>query len=410
MADAGPADPVQESALAQHGPYAEIAAQQPVLRVSLPRNDDGSIGLALGGGAPHCPCIYITAVRRGTVTTPLDETPPPPPRSPGEIECGDEIVSINGSAVAGKTMEEVQELLVGSEPIALAIRPLPEQIPSKDSVLLKANVTKSKFQRLFSDKLRLSKFVTDALGIYRVDLKGEAVAVFKKRIENFEKTRQMYQQLVKRTKKYLEELDGLVHVQGELGDFLGIVAGNEVDASLHTRLSAITSSHKSLQAALANMKQPAEFVCGQMQTFLDKAIPDAKLTQQAYEKARSKYLAHCVVIHEFSDRQDYASATSQTLKRMSTGNYIFRFALRETLRARAVHDRLKADLEIKLDLLDSKHARDICDQLSRLTAALAEYYERGHEAGMAAVQEMAQATDVSAEQCRAIGLDPSTTT
>ena len=181
-------------------------------------------------------------------------------------------------------------------------------------------------------------------------------------------------------------------------------------------IPASLPSRRSLQAALANMKQPAEFVCGQMQTFLDKAIPDAKLTQQAYEKARSKYLvrrprrrlcarpvrprqapapaadamtrrqrsppaqAHCVVIHEFSDRQDYASATSQTLKRMSTGNYIFRcagwwpvmlcprlapspltpsgchsFALRETLRARAVHDRLKADLEIKLDLLDSKH-------------------------------------------------------
>lgn len=28
--------------------------------------------------------------------------------------------------------------------------------------------------------------------------------------------------------------------------------------------------------------------------------------------------------------------------------------------------------------------RDICDQLSRLTAALAELYERGHEAGIAA--------------------------
>lgn len=38
------------------------------------------------------------------------------------------------------------------------------------------------------------------------------------------------------------------------------------------------------------MKQPADFVCDQMQTFLDKAIPDAKLTQQAYEKARKKYL------------------------------------------------------------------------------------------------------------------------
>jgi hypothetical protein len=38
------------------------------------------------------------------------------------------------------------------------------------------------------------------------------------------------------------------------------------------------------------MKQPADFVCDQMQTFLDKAIPDAKLTQQAYEKARKIYL------------------------------------------------------------------------------------------------------------------------
>jgi len=31
----------------------------------------------------------------------------------------------------------------------------------------------------------------------------------------------------------------------ELGDFLGTVAGNEIDASLHARLSAIYASHRS---------------------------------------------------------------------------------------------------------------------------------------------------------------------
>jgi hypothetical protein len=44
-------------------------------------------------------------------------------------------------------------LLHSSQPLSLAIRPLPEQILPKDSVLLKANVTKSKFQRLFSEKV-----------------------------------------------------------------------------------------------------------------------------------------------------------------------------------------------------------------------------------------------------------------
>lgn len=35
--------------------------------------------------------------------------------------------------------------------------------------------------------------VSDALGFYRVDLKDEAVAVFKDRIEHLDKTRSMYQ-------------------------------------------------------------------------------------------------------------------------------------------------------------------------------------------------------------------------
>ena len=116
--------------------------------------------------------------------------------------------------------------------------------------------------------------MTDALGIYRVDLKGEAVAVFKKRIENFEKTRQMYQrrfcrpsaarglgitpenapaaasscayprpppaELVKRTKKYLEELDGLVHVQGGEPSGGAVRAGPSASLRRHRPCSSVT--------------------------------------------------------------------------------------------------------------------------------------------------------------------------
>lgn len=51
-----------------------------------------------------------------------------------------------------------------------------------------------------------------------------------------------------------------------------------------------------MKTAMANLEQPAEQVCDQMQTFLDKAIPDARMTQQAYEKARSNYLVRCAQV------------------------------------------------------------------------------------------------------------------
>lgn len=99
----------------------------------------------------------------------------------------------------------------------------------------------------------------------------------------------------------------------ELGAYLGTLAGNEVEVSLHARLSAVASSHKyiykadlwvyamlqallnpcdfrTINAATMTMVTNAAKVCEQMQTFLDKAIPDAKYTQNQYERARADYL------------------------------------------------------------------------------------------------------------------------
>ena len=84
-----------------HSRFFALAAPRSACSVEPQVDAQAHISPPPSARVAHCPCIYITAVRRGTVTTPLDETPPPPPRSPGEIECGDEIVSINGSAVAG---------------------------------------------------------------------------------------------------------------------------------------------------------------------------------------------------------------------------------------------------------------------------------------------------------------------
>lgn len=161
---------------------------------------------------------------------------------------------------------------------------------------------------------------------------------------------------------------------------------------------------------MTNLVQQITTVCDQMQTFLDKAIPDAKQTQQQYERANTDYLAHCALLHEMADKQAQADSSGQVSKRVAGGNYLFRYALREALRRRAVHDQLRADVATKIHMLDTKHSTlekrakfessmrlfiflclalsdaDICDQLSRLTASLGEYYERGRESCESAIQ------------------------
>ena len=72
--------------------------------VTLKKNHENLIGISIGGGAPFCPCLYIVQL--------YDKTPA---FTDASLQCGDEIVAINGTNVKGLSKTELAKLIQGAE-------------------------------------------------------------------------------------------------------------------------------------------------------------------------------------------------------------------------------------------------------------------------------------------------------
>lgn len=68
--------------------------------ITVEKDDEGHIGIAIGGGAPLCPCLYVVQV--------FDESPV---AKDGRIQAGDELVSVNGLSVKGLEKQRVAKLI-----------------------------------------------------------------------------------------------------------------------------------------------------------------------------------------------------------------------------------------------------------------------------------------------------------
>lgn len=72
--------------------------------VVIKKNASNLIGISIGGGSPYCPCLYIVQI--------FDNTPA---ALEGTLQSGDELCSVNGTSVKGKTKEEVATMIQTSE-------------------------------------------------------------------------------------------------------------------------------------------------------------------------------------------------------------------------------------------------------------------------------------------------------
>lgn len=72
--------------------------------VVIEKDSSNLIGISIGGGAPFCPCLYIIQV--------FDNTPA---AHDGTLEAGDELLSVNGECLKGKTKVEVAKMIQSSD-------------------------------------------------------------------------------------------------------------------------------------------------------------------------------------------------------------------------------------------------------------------------------------------------------
>jgi PRKCA-binding protein len=114
-------------------------------------------------------------------------------------------------------------------------------------------------------------------------------------------------------------------------------------------------------------------------TYLYKAIPDTKLTIKKYADAKFEYLSYCLKVKEMDDEEHGYASLQEPLYRLETGNYEYRLVLRCRQEARSQFAKLRADVLVKLELLDNKHVQDVTLQLKRLLTGLADFNKISNE-------------------------------
>lgn len=112
---------------------------------------------------------------------------------------------------------------------------------------------------------------------------------------------------------------------------------------------------------------------GNFGTYLNKAIPDTKLTVRKYADAKFAYLSYCLKVKEMDDEEQSFHSIQESLYRVETGNYEYRLILRCRQEARTKFAKLRNDVLEKIELLEAKHAQNLADNLKKFLEGISKY-------------------------------------
>ncbi|KTG05696.1 hypothetical protein cypCar_00046711 [Cyprinus carpio] len=277
--------------------------------VTLKKDSQNLIGISIGGGAQFCPCLYIVQVFDNTAAA-LD----------GTLAAGDEITGVNGKPVKGKTKVEVAKMIqaVQGDPVVIQYNKLqadPKQGKSLDIVLKKVK------HRLVEN---MSSGTADALGLSRAILCNDGLV---KRLEELEKTAELYKGLMEHTKRLLRAFYELSQTHRAFGDVFSVIGVREPQAAASEAFVKFAEAHRN------------------MEKFGIQLLKTIK------------------------------PALGEPLYRVSTGNYEYRLILRCRQEARKRFAKMRKDVLEKIELLDQKHVQDIVFQLQRFVSGMSRYYD-----------------------------------
>ncbi|XP_028311925.1 PRKCA-binding protein [Gouania willdenowi] len=324
--------------------------------VSLKKDANNLIGISIGGGAQYCPCLYIVQV--------FDNTPA---SLEGTLAAGDEITGVNGKQVKGKTKVEVAKMIQAVQGEAVIhynkLQADPKQGKSLDIVLKKVK------HRLVEN---MSSGTADALGLSRAILCNDGLV---KRLEELEKTAELYKGLMEHTKRLLRAFFELSQTHRAFGDVFSVIGVREPQAAASEAFVKFADAHRNIEKYGIQLLKTIRPMLHDLNTYLHKAIPDTKLTIRKYLDVKFEYLSYCLKVKEMDDEEYSCIAMGEPLYRVSTGNYEYRLVLRCRQEARARFAKMRKDVLEKIELLDQKHVQDIVFQLQRFVSGMSHYYD-----------------------------------
>ncbi|XP_018798350.1 PREDICTED: PRKCA-binding protein isoform X1 [Bactrocera latifrons] len=324
-----------------------------VSSVVITKDQSNLIGISIGGGAPLCPCLYIVQVFDGT-----------PAAREGSLQSGDELLAVNSVSVKGKTKVEVAKMIqAATTTVTIHYNKLhadPEQGKSLDIILKKLK------HRIVDN---MSSNTADTLGLSRAILCNDSLV---KRLEELEGTELMYKGLVEHARRMLKAYYDLLQTYKAFGDCFTHISAHEPQQRASEAFRMFGEFHRNLEKDGLNIIKQIKPVLSDLGTYLNKAIPDTKLTVRRYADAKFTYLSYCLKVKEMDDEEHSFAALQDPLYRVETGNYEYRLILRCRQDARNKFAKLRTDVLEKMELLECKHAMDLNKQLRSLLDSLAQ--------------------------------------
>ncbi|KAA0192917.1 hypothetical protein HAZT_HAZT012273, partial [Hyalella azteca] len=242
------------------------------------------------------------------------------------------------------------------------LHPDPKQGKSLDIVLKKVK------HRLVES---MSSSTADAFGLSRAILCNDALV---KKLEDLDKAEEMYRALIDHAKLVFKAFFDLIQVFKNFGDIFCRIGVREIQQSANEAFNQFGEAHRMMEKYGIQMLKRLKPILGDLGTYLHKAIPDTRLTIKRYADIKFEYLSYCLKVKEMDDEEIQFAQLQEPLYRVETGNYEYRLILRCRQEARSGFARLRSDVLVKLELLDSKHVQHLTTQLTRLVSLLASYH------------------------------------
>jgi len=327
--------------------------------ITLKKDSQNLIGISIGGGAPLCPCLYVVQI--------FDNTPA---AKDATLASGDEIVGVNGNSVKGRTKVEVARMIQGvKSEVTINYNKLhaeQEQGKTLDIVLKKVK------HRVVET---MSSGTADALGLSRAILCNDGLV---KKLNELEKVADMYNGMMEHAKALLKAFFDLSQSHKAFGEVFSAIGVREPQKNASEAFTHFGEAHRDIERFAISMLKTVKPMISDLNTYLNKAVPDTRLTIKKYLDAKFEYLSYCLKVKEMDDEEYSYAALQEPLYRVETGNYEYRLVLRCRQDARTRFAKMRSDVLVKMELLDQKHVQDIVFQLQRLVSAMARYHTDCH--------------------------------
>ncbi|NXE13508.1 PICK1 protein, partial [Lophotis ruficrista] len=240
----------------------------------------------------------------------------------GTLAAGDEITGVNGKSVKGKTKVEVAKMIqmVKGE-VTIHYNKLqadPKQGKSLDIVLKKVK------HRLVEN---MSSGTADALGLSRAILcNGKycksslnrvldliVVILYShscfhldglvKRLEELERTAELYKGLTEHTKSLLRAFFELSQTHRAFGDVFSVIGVREPQPAASEAFVKFADAHRNIEKFGIHLLKTIKPMLTDLNTYLNKAIPDTRLTIKKYLDVKFEYLSYCLKVKEMDDEE-----------------------------------------------------------------------------------------------------------